>query len=168
MKRRPGFSLLELLMVIMVGSVLLGLSAGLLHALLKVDRSGRAHLAGLAREARLAHLFRLDVRAAHRGWTVDKAGKLALDLGDDHTVEYVAQGKELHRVERMRDAVRNQDAFALPRDGAVRFDIEPRGPITVVRLAIERAPATVDSVTRRATQIESVLAQDHRFANSEK
>jgi hypothetical protein len=168
MKRRRGVVLVELVMLVALGSVLMGLSAGLLHALLKVDRSGRAHLAGLARETRLAQLFRADVRAARRPVGATPAESLALDLGDGHTVEYRLQNKELLRFDRVKDTIRNQDAFPLPPGGSTRFEVEPRGPITLVRLVIARAPATTGLTVRRETRIEAVLGQEHRFEIVEK
>jgi hypothetical protein len=168
MKRRRGVVLIELAMLVVLGSVLLGLTAGLLHALLTVDRSGRAHLAGLARESRLAGLFRADVRAARRPVGNAPGETLTLELGDEQTVEYRLQNKTLLRFNRVRDKIRNQDAFPLPPGGAARFEVEARGPIRVARIVIARAPATAGLTVRRETRIESVLGQEHRFEIVEK
>jgi type II secretory pathway pseudopilin PulG len=167
MKRRRGFSLIEMVMLITVASIVLGLCAVTLQLLIKVDRSGRSHIAGLAREAHLARIFRADVRAA-RGATSAAPNTLMLELDDDDRVEYRLEGKEVLRVERVRDAIRNQDAFPLPRGGSARFDVEPLESLSVVRLIIARAPAAPDLPAGRATHLEGVLGQDHRFDTIEK
>ena len=54
-------------------SVVLIVSAGLIHVLLRLDRAGRAHVAEAANLGRLAREFRRDVRAA----TVEEYGAAA-------------------------------------------------------------------------------------------
>jgi hypothetical protein len=163
MRVRRGYSLIELVMLIVSTSLILGLCAGILHALLKVDRSGRAHVAGLSREARLSGLLRADVRAARHVLPAAAADTLSLALDDDHVVEYHVQRGELVRVDRIRDTIRNQDAFTLPRGGSVQFEVDPGDEATLVRLVTAKPQAAIDTYSGRPTRIEAVLGQGRRF-----
>ena len=63
---RRGFTLIEMLVVMTVGSVIVGIGVGMLHVLLRTEQTGRdrVHQAGVL--ARLAEQFRSDVGAAVR------------------------------------------------------------------------------------------------------
>jgi hypothetical protein len=56
--------MIEVIITIMMTTILLGMAVGLVHVLMKVDRTGRARLTDRAAVAHLAQLFRSDVRAA--------------------------------------------------------------------------------------------------------
>ena len=63
---RRGVSLIEILVLMTIGSTLMGIAVGSLHLLLKMDRNTRQRRQLQASEARLADQFRRDVHAALR------------------------------------------------------------------------------------------------------
>jgi type II secretory pathway pseudopilin PulG len=85
--RRRGYSLIECLVLITVMSLLIGLSAGTIQLLLKLDRAGRTASEEAVALARLARDFRDD---AHEAAPVDPPGRspdrIVLPLGESKTV----------------------------------------------------------------------------------
>jgi prepilin-type N-terminal cleavage/methylation domain-containing protein len=63
-ERRPGFSLVEMLVSVVLASLLLGLAISFIHALLLADRKLRDRPAALDQCARLADELRADIRRA--------------------------------------------------------------------------------------------------------
>src|SRR5262249_7667548 len=63
---RRGYSLVEIVLAMGAVAIVLGLCAGLLHVLLRLDRTGRTHLVESATIGRLARQFREDVHASRR------------------------------------------------------------------------------------------------------
>ena len=61
-----GFSLIEMLVVITVGSVVVGIGVGTLHVLHRTEQTGRDRAAQARIVDRLAQQFRSDVAAAVR------------------------------------------------------------------------------------------------------
>jgi len=64
--RRGGYAIIELLIVMTSLVVIFGLCVALIHALLKLDRSSRAHLAEASTRDRFVRQFRSDARARSR------------------------------------------------------------------------------------------------------
>lgn len=167
MTGRRGFTLIELIVVIMASTLMLGLCVGLIHILVKLDRAGHVQLNQHASLARLARAFRGDVRAAI---AVDPAApsagpgqRLVLKRPDDRAVEYRIEANALIRTERDGDKVRNQDAFPIPRRDAARIDVRSLETQTVVGLSFEARSDKKDAGSLRGYRVESVLGQDHRF-----
>ena len=70
-RRRRGYALIEVMVVITITAVMLGLCAGMIHLLMRLDRSGRSTAEEAADLARLARDFRAD---AHASSPVDPPG----------------------------------------------------------------------------------------------
>src|SRR5689334_610049 len=91
---RRGFSMIEVVLVLGGVSIILGLCAGLLHVMLRLERAGRLHLAETVTVGRLAHQFRQDVHAALRARPAVQdeslAAKLELVLPAARQVDYEA------------------------------------------------------------------------------
>ncbi len=133
-RRRRGFSILEVLMLITVITVLLSLCAGLIHLLVRLDRTGQNSAELSADLARLSRDFRNDGHQASE----------AVELGDPSKVRWVR-------------------TYRLPTAGKVRFDrfdVEGRPFLAfVISGAIDRLEPTV----LREDRVETELGRDKRI-----
>ena len=152
---RRGFTLVEMIVVIGGITIILGLCAGLLHTLLRLDRSGRESLNDTNTLARLARQFRQDVRASRAAKPGD-AGSLALTRPDGPDVSYRVQGARLVREERAGEKVVRREAYAVARIGPLRFETEG----AFVRLIAARRPTNPLAPPRTAVGVEARLDKD--------
>jgi len=175
MKRRKGFSLVEVMVAMAVGSVLMAIVVGLLYTLMETDRTSREHLRLRIAAARLADQFRRDV---HAGVRLSGQGAVAedgaeapaaweLELPPDRVVEYRLEEDSLLRTERAGGEVVRREWFKLPPHAVVsiRLSGEQGQPIATLRIApdvkLPEAPAW------RPVRIDAAFATDHRFAEVE-
>lgn len=157
--RRRGASLIELMLVIGGVTIVLGLCAGLLHALLRLDRSGRSAIHDTATVARLARRFRQDARAAdaakpREGKEVPAA--LEFTTADGPNVTYRVEGKRLLREEAAGKTVQRRESYAVDRLGPVAFGVDAAR----VRLVLSRRPTRPDAPGRPAVRVEATLGKD--------
>lgn len=157
--RRRAFTLIELVLVVGGVTVVLGLCAGLLHALLKLDRSGRQTLADSGNVARLARQFREDVRAS----STAKAAAAGLDLatGDGPAIAYRVEGTGLIREETLGGAVRSREGYMIDRLGPLGFEVKG----SRVRLLLARRSGTGLALARPAVNIDASLGKDRALAD---
>jgi len=115
MKVRRGISLIELLLVMSAASVVLTLSASLIHRLLHAQTTA-ASIADVERSAlRLGEAFRRDVHQATRvsvGSTDDLL--FGLEMPDDQTIEYRSQPTAVQRIVSKGKGVVARELFAFP------------------------------------------------------
>ena len=175
MKRRKGFSLVEVMVAMAVGSVLMAIVVGLLYTLMETDRTSREHLRLRIAAARLADQFRRDAHAAV-GLTgppdvaEDGAEVLPvweLELPPDRVVEYRVEGHSLLRTERAGGEVVKREWFGLPPHAVASIERsgEQGQPIATLRIVPDVDPPGTPAW--RPLRIDAVLALDHRFANVE-
>ena len=133
-----GFSLIEIVLVIGAVAVLLGLCAGILHVLLRLDRTGRQHLVETATVGRLARQFRHDVRAATAAKPIagetGLARRLELSLTQGHVVEYQGDEHSVVRLEKKKHggSIDRREFYRLPFCWDPRFSLhDERGQATV-------------------------------------
>ncbi len=164
-RRRPtrrGHSLIELIVVMGGVVILLGLCAGLIHTLLRLDRGGRDSVHDTATLAGLSRRFRQDVRAA-RDAKPGEPGSLELTRPGGHPVSYRTRGARLVREERDGAAVVRREAYAVARLGPVRFETDGG----LVRLIAERRPADPRAPARAAVRVEAKLDKDRTLTEPE-
>jgi prepilin-type N-terminal cleavage/methylation domain-containing protein len=136
-KRSSGFSLVEMLVVISVGTVLTGLAVTTLAGMLHASRAMNEHVYRIATIRRLAEQFRDDVHAALAsrslsekdlgnkdpkdkglaGKGVEEKGRPTaqrFDLAPNHVVTYTLQQGVVDRTEEVDHVVRSRDSFFLP------------------------------------------------------
>ena len=166
-----GFSLIEMVLAISAVAIVLGLCAGLLHVLLRLDRTGRDHLVETATVGRLARQFRLDVHAAHAakaGGGDDPAAKLELVLTDDRTVVYEARPHALTRVENQGAIVQRRETYSLPFCREAGFMVQAETAASWVRLRLRRSPANDKDNgprgLRHDLQIDALAGKDQAHA----
>jgi Tfp pilus assembly protein FimT len=165
-RRRTGYALIELLVVMSVTVVMLALAAGMIHLLLKLDRSGRTASEESADLARLARDFRADAHASSKTVqilaTVDRMTLLTVDA-DGRTVEYLARPNDILRTVREGEKVRHYETYRRPARTSVRFSSDSAGPSSFINLTIDRLADGRDDSFYRDYRIVAELGKDHRL-----
>ncbi len=165
-RRRPGYALIELLVVMTVIAVMMILCGGMLHLLMKLDRSGPdGDLIQWADLARLARDFRAD---AHASATTEprRVSPECLTLAiDDRTVEYLVRPRDLLRTVREGEKVRHYETYRRPACGPpVRLEVEKNGAQPFATLIVDRSPDGRDNSFYRDYRIEAELGKDRRLS----
>jgi hypothetical protein len=137
-RARRGYALVEIVLAIGTVAIVLGLCAGLLHVLLKLDRTGRSHVAETATIGRLARQFRQDVHAAATAKPGPRGENLELRLPDDHTIVYETHERALTRVDQEGATPRRRETYSLPSCPASGFEVSERDGKVWVRARLRR------------------------------
>jgi prepilin-type N-terminal cleavage/methylation domain-containing protein len=134
---RRGWTLIEVVAAIAVGSVIMGLGIALLHLLLRLDRETREDLRARAALARLAEQFRDDAHGAvGPASTPPHPGPWRFPLRGDRVAEYVQEADGLTRVERAGNEDQRRESYRLPAGTAVSVEVEESksGRMAVLRI----------------------------------
>jgi prepilin-type N-terminal cleavage/methylation domain-containing protein len=179
---RRGFTLIEAIAAITVGSVMLGIGVGILHLLMRAEETGRERVHKAQVFNRLAEQFRSDVGAAVRQIPTqgDRPKQWQFAMADDRTVTYRALPGEVRRDERTGSKLVRQESYALPQGySAVVLVAQPPPAVTgdaaqpraavphacaVATLVIAREPTPL--AVGREMRIDVRLGKDHRFTKS--
>ncbi len=148
---RRGFSLVETLVVMSIGTVVLGIAVSMLHVLMRAERSGRDHAAQTGILARLAEQFREDVHAAVGQTPGPLKDGWKFALPNDRTVVYRTLPGELRREESVAGKPLRQESYVLP-DGC-----------TAAIAANKAMPPLIELAVGPKIRIAAVLGRDHRF-----
>ena len=163
-RRRPGYTLVELLVVITVTAVMLTLCAGMIHMLLKLDRSGRAASEQAADLARLARDFRSDAHATLKVVSNETVSdRMTVLLDGVKTVEYQTRPNDIVRTVREGEKVRRFETYRRPARTSVRFAADSAGPRPFIILMIDRPSDGRDDSFYRNYWIEAEIGKDHRL-----
>jgi prepilin-type N-terminal cleavage/methylation domain-containing protein len=173
MKRRRGFSLIELLVVVAVGSVLTGTGIAVVYALLSAEQAGRELLRTRAALDRLADQFRRDAHAAtaltrpapEEDDDLRPAWQLRLDA--NLVVEYRQGRDELLRVEKRDGHIQRRESFALPSGTTASVESVAETRPAIILLRIGPREEGTDRSEGRMMRIEAAMGRDRRFLNSE-
>ena len=165
---RSGFTLIEMVLVIGATSIILGLCAGTLHALLAVHRSGREHLADATTVGRLALQFRRDARAATGAKAIGGGGGAAkgLDftLPEGESIAYRADKDGPIRTTRKSDKAGRHERFFLPRRAAPGFEVADDRGTTLAVLILTRPKGGIRIGEHiRGLRIEGHVGRDDRL-----
>lgn len=160
MRRRPAFTLIEIVAVLAVTSVLLAIAVGLLHALFQFQEGGRERLRQRVAMDRLAQQFREDVHAA-RGLTGEGVGRLQLAGG--RTIQYWVESDALARSEREGDKPVSREGFPLPPGAKVEVKVREDKGAAMASLRITAGGEPPGSGAPPVLLVEGVLGLDHRF-----
>lgn len=175
MKRRAAISLVELLAVLSGCSIVLTLTAMLLHQTMRTQSETRDFFRTERNQLRLARQFREDVHGATTasiGGDADQGEALVqLSFPESRTVDYRREAGTVVRVERERGKPSSREEYLLGEslEGDVR---ELESP---ARLSLEIAsppiePSTTDPASARERpirfQVDAVLSRDLRFAGT--
>jgi len=173
-KKRTGFSLIEMVVAIGVGSAMMGIAVGAMYLLLRVDQQSRAELRRRAGLSRLAEQFREDGRAAV-GF-----GRVAPPPGEDeappvwefqtpegHVVQYARSQEGLFRTERAGGDLLGQESFALAPNARVSVEQVDEAGIRLVSLRIVSEGGLPEDPHAPSARIDAAFGSDHRFEPSE-
>jgi hypothetical protein len=113
-RRRPAFTLIEILVIMTALTFALGLLVVVLGGALKIEQASTAAVARLETQRDLADQFRADVAgaaAAPGRWQDEVAGPacVVLRLGKDRHIVYRREGEHLVRLEYTGDQPRRRD-----------------------------------------------------------
>jgi hypothetical protein len=160
---RRGYSLIEMVLAIGGVTIIIGLCAGLLHTLLRLDRSGRESLNDSTSLARLARQFRQDVRASSKvRLEPDRPDSIGLVREGGPAVSYRVEEGRLLREEKDAETTRRREAFLVGHPGPVRFEVEGG----LVRVVIPRDKGGERlSPGRSAVAVEARLGKDRTLAS---
>jgi type II secretory pathway component PulJ len=171
-RKRGGYALIEVVLAIGTVAIVAGLCAGMLHVLLRLDRTSRSYLVETATIGRLARQFRQDVHAARdarsHGAGDGPAAQLELVLPEDRTITYEMHAGSLQRREQHGNAAGRHEAYRLPfcREGF--FAVQARDGQVWVQLRLRRGPekevATGANRPRQDLAIDARASRDlNRF-----
>lgn len=170
--RRRGFSLVEMLVVIVSMSVLLGVAVTTLTLLMRAGQTATSAVTSSLAVSRLAHDFRREVRAASAAEVEPgengQPARLRLSVAPDRRVIYWREKTSILRREMSGDEVLRAEKYSVDAS-EVSFTVPESGQVT---LAIstslnDRAPTrgrSVSAVSRRF-QIDATVGADRRFQN---
>jgi len=134
--KRPGKSLMEMLLLISILTVIMSLVATTLVAVFKTDRQIRQDLDQQTALARLGSKFRAD---AHAAAACQVGVECELTLADGRVIRYSAKDRKITREVRRGNSVEHRDAFLLPATATARFDLPAQSQGHLVRLSIQPA-----------------------------
>jgi prepilin-type N-terminal cleavage/methylation domain-containing protein len=162
---RRGFSLIEAIVAMVVGSTIFGISVELLALATRETSTGRDRSLSTETLSRLAEQFRGDVHAAEAVSQAKKgAGQIlwTLKMPDDKRVEYEPRADGLRRTEYSGDKVHARDAFALPADD-VRLELKPTEKPLEATLLIKRDGSATNDNAGYELRIDARVGRDLRF-----
>lgn len=153
--RRPGQSLIELLVIITLVSGALGLAATTLTALIRTEARLRRDREERLSMSRLAELWRADAHAAV-ACRADQV--LQFTLADGRHVRYSLEGTRIRREVRRGDQVVHRDSFAVAKQAAATLAVQTRHDREFAQLTIERrSDSSSPSASQRTTRLEALV-----------
>lgn len=171
----PGWTLIEMLVVLTVAAVMMGLGVTTIHLLLGSEHEAMKSVRYSASVTRLTRVFREDVHMARRVEIppVDpgKPSLLVATIGDNHQVRYELDAHVVTRIETGSDDGASRDVFYFPPQSRLRCWREGEaGPIRLeidIAAGMKARPKAAAPQPTRTVAIEAVPARDHRFEKSE-
>ena len=178
MRHRRAISLIELLAVMTGCSVILGLTASLLHQTMRAQSHTRDFFTVERNALRLSRQFRADVHAAETDSidvVADDAGDsalLRLQLPDGQVVEYQRDAEKIIRLTSEGDAATTREEFALSETMKIAVheaDAPQRYLLSITSPAPQPSKdAPPSSANVRATpislEVEATPARDLRYS----
>ncbi len=162
---RRGFSLIEVIVAMVIGSTIFGLSIELLMLAKRETAIGSERTNSTANLTRLGEQFRADVHAAEtilQEKRPDGRVRWTIKMPDDKRVEYESNADGLHRTEYHGEKVHARDLFALPAAGT-RIKLKPADKPVAAMLIVKRASSAPDN-SESELRIEAQVGRDLRFA----
>jgi prepilin-type N-terminal cleavage/methylation domain-containing protein len=180
---RRGYTLVEMIVAMTIGTVIVGISVGMLHLLLRTERMGRDRVPQTRILARLAEQFRNDVAAAVRQTHDARQTEWWFTLTGDRVANYRLLPGAVQRHELLADKPVRQESYVLPSGCSARIVMEEAHTPAVVNLVIMGAtgaasasskgtlaepvaPEGMSQAAGREMRVVAVLGKDHRFTKS--
>lgn len=179
MYRRRGSALVELLLMLSACSVILTLSAALIHRAMHAQTKSRLMLDVERSSLRLGEHFRRDVHAATAAAAGQEAGGegvlVRLELGGGGSIEYRHAAGRVERMSAMNDMVHAREAFVFPAE--TQFTAA-KGSSGLVILSLATSEDTAGDASSQADRplpsytvpavlrIEAAMGQGARFVDA--
>ena len=143
-RRRRGLSLVEMMVVIAIGSAIIGLVGVCLQGLYRAERRTRQQMTQREALTQLGLRFRSDAHEAARVERTEPAKpggavRLVLTAQDGRTVTYQADGGQVERTVERGGQVVHHDAFRLP-GVRVAWELKSAGDQVLAAAVILHAP----------------------------
>lgn len=149
MKRRPAYTLVEMMVVIALMGVVASIAAVCLHGLYRVDRSSREDCERRRSMVRLSVQFRSDAHLASEA-TVDVGGDetqaIMLTQPSDRSIEYRVETHGIKRIVRQSQQTVHQDIFRLPGVREIRLETNTSTTKQAVIVIYRKTPASGDQM----------------------
>jgi hypothetical protein len=173
---RQGASLVELLVVMSAATVILTITAALLHRIMHAHSKARAFMDAERTSLRLANTFRGDVHQAISASTADAAAEsdafLKLDMPDGQRIEYRREEGTFLRVLLDGDRIVSREAFCFPPE--IEVAVKNEGA-RLINLSISSRPADTAPLGGNSTlpayfipinvHVEATLNRGSSFSN---
>lgn len=165
LQRRRGVSLIEVMVVISMGTIFLSLTVGTIHLLMRAQSTAGKALLQTQTLCRLSEQFRRDVHAATAAEVTpaaeDKPAVLKLTLPGERSVTYELDQHQVRCIRQQAETThRDQFSFlagtkitAQQEDGLIRLTLDPSGVAETQQSATWKQPVPV----------EALLSRDQRF-----
>ena len=144
--RRKGVSLVELMIVMSAASIILSLSAGLIHRVMHAETKARKLAAVERTSLRLSDAVRRDVHSAARAVTdpeqLADGVFLRLETSSTSRIEYRREEQTIHRLQLDNDRVIAREQFVFP--SAFELQIRSETPGLVVLTLASCKPDNAD------------------------
>jgi hypothetical protein len=159
MKRRSGYTLVEVILVLTFGMILLGCGVRLLMLVFRLDRVEVARLSEETSQDRLARRFRDDVASATalRPPADLHPGRIELALPGGRRASYEIEKAALVRIETQGGKAIGREVYAAPNAFEPRFEYEKRGANDWVRLRWTRTAGSAQTQRRDQVPVEAAL-----------
>ena len=143
--RRPGVSLVELIVLMSAASVILSLSAGLIHRMMHAESRARSVAAVERTSLRLAEALRRDIHAASSAVTdpsqLTDGAFLRLESAEKGRIDYRLEDLTIHRLQLDAEQIVAREQFLFPTD--IELKILPEGSRLLV-LILTSSKRSVD------------------------
>lgn len=175
MKQRRGVSLVELILTLSACTVILTMSAGLIHRALHAQSKARLFFDTERSTHRLGESFRRDIHAAQSAAVAgdgdDGAALLRLELPGEQAIEYWQETGRVERLWLVEGEVRAREAFTFSAE--TRFQVERESPrliaLSVIPFTANAGPENrpLPSYTVPVSvRVEAVLGRNASLANA--
>lgn len=168
MKRRRGYMLIEMLVVMTVGSALAGIAVFMLYALMISHDTGREHLENCRTFSRLAEQFRGDVHLMQKTSADGKDTEIDLlpEAADDTKVRYQCLDGRVERRELQGEKMVRQESYMLGPEMEATIKTQAQGDAIIVGIAISPKQHTEKLYHAIPVRIEAVLGRDWRLSKA--
>jgi type II secretory pathway pseudopilin PulG len=165
-RRRHGWTLLEAIAALTVGSTVFGIAVQLLALTMHAAEGARDQATSAGATTRLAERFRADVHASQEivvPQSKDNVARWTVKLSANERIEYELHDGSLQWTKYVGGAVQARDAFALPQDTSPRLELEPKEKPVIASLLLKRGAESGDESAEHTVRIDARIGRDHRF-----
>jgi len=159
-RKRPAYSLVEVMVVIALTGVVASIAAVCLHGLYRVDRGVRKDIERRRSTVRLSVQFRSDAHLALEAAVNVGSGEtqaIVFTQLPDRSIEYRVESNGISRIVRQSQRIVHQDVFRLPGVREIRLETNASTPKRAVIVICRKTPASGDPKDGYREQITATV-----------